>query len=376
MFYIISTLKVKIMKKVLFLLPLLALSSVGLSACRTDKKARITYGTLVDNEVTEILYSTLKTKMVNKENLLLAVYQDSPQGMSCGCWRDFKAVLNEYVNEYKTKIYIIARSQFASDDETFGLTLLDSSETTSPTFALMKNGKKTNEYIYANDTKPMFTKLKDLRTAITKIARDPQYMLINEEFLDDALFTTKVDKAVVHYIWNFCPDCLDCFPNVLVPYSEKNVFNTTVWIIDLGIPGILLDGEGNWVGTGSATYVEFLKKHKMSAAGDETFGYDRGFVPTTQVWEKGELKDATTYFNDTVVKEGDTYKISQSFYSAERIKSLSYTDQVIEERVLAEEEVTPKYDDNGNIVGYTWAADYARKVHQPLLEAFLDKYVK
>ena len=364
------------MKKFLILLPLLALTATGLSACRTDKKARITYGTLVDTEVTEIIYKTLQTKMIKKENLLLAVYQDSPQGLSCGCWRDFKATLNEYVKEYKTKIYVIARSQFGDGDETYGLTLLDSSETTSPTFALMKNGKKTNEYIYANDTKPMFTKLKDLRTAITKIARDPQYMLIDEEFLDDALFTTKVDKAVVHYIWNFCPDCNDCFPNVLLPYSEKNAFKTAVWIIDLNVPGILIDKDTEIVSTGNTSYIEFLKKHHMSATGDATFGYDRGFVPTTQVWEKGELKDATTYFNDTIVKEGDYFKVSQSFYSEERVSHLGYTNEVVEGKIIGGEEVNPQYDNNGNITGYKWDADYARKVHQPLLEAFLDRYVK
>ena len=363
------------MKKTLFLLPIITVTSLGISGCnKSNKKARITYGTLVDTEVTEIEYGALSAKMAKKENLLISVYQDTQAGQACGCWRDFKATLNSYVKEYHTKIYIIARSQFSKDDETFGLTLLDGSETTSPTFALMKNGKKTNEYIYGNDNKPMFTKLKDLRTAITKIARDPQYMLIDQDFLNKSLYEDKVDKAVVHYIWNFCPDCNDCFPNVLLPYSEKNVFNTLVWVIDLGIPGILLTDDGQFVGTGATTYVEFLEKYKLSKNGDEKFGYDRGFVPTTQVWNKGELVDATVYFNDEIKLVDGEYKVTRSFYSEDRKANLSYTDEVLEGRSIPSEEVTASNE--GGDVTYSWNAEAARKVHQPLLEAFLDKYVK
>ena len=360
------------MKKLLFLLPLLALSSIGVTGCQSQKKARITYGTLVDEGVTELLYGTLQTKVNNKENLLIAVWQDS--GLPCGCWTTFKAILNEYVNTYKTKIYIIARSQFQDGDDTFGLSILN--DTTAPTFALIKNGKKTNEFIYNNDNKPMFTKLSSLRTAITKIARDPQYMMVNQEYLDKALFTDKEDKVIVHYIWSFCPDCNYCFPNVMMPYSEKYVFNQPVWIIDLGVKGILLNEDGNFIGTGIQTYVDFLKQHKMSAEGDETYGYDRGFVPTTQIWEKGELKDANVFFNDTIEKQDDKFYVTKSFFSEDRLGKIHYEALKIEGLEIPERDVVKTIDEKTSTVSYSWDQEKAAIYHKPFLESFLNTYLK
>ena len=360
------------MKKLLFLLPIIAVTTLGISGCKSSKKARITYGTLVDTETTELDYGALAAKVAKKENMLVAVWQDN--GVPCGCWTTFKGVLDKYVDEYDTKIYTIARSQFSDENEKWGLTILN--DTTEPTFALIKDGKKANEFVYGNDNKPLFTTLKGLREAVTKIARDPQYMLVDQTYLDKALFEDKNSKVVVHYIWNFCPDCNDCFPNVLLPYSEKNEFKTKVWVIDLGIKGLLLDAEGKFIGTGIQTYVDFLKLHKMSKAGDETFGYDRGFVPTTQVWENGELKDMTVYFNDAVSLENGKYTVSRSYYDSERVKSLQYTNEVLQGKELAEEEVSATTDKDTGITSYSWKADYARKSHQKLLESFLNTYVK
>lgn len=360
------------MKKILFLLPLIALSSIGITGCKSDKKARITYGTLVDKEAEAIEYSTLATKIARGENLLLAVWQDS--GVPCGCWTTFKGILNQYVDEYDTKIYTIARSQFSDDSEKWGLTILN--DTSEPTFALIKNGKKANEFVYGNDTKPLFTTLKGLRNTITKIARDPQYMLVDQAYLDKAIFQDKNSNVVIHYIWSFCPDCNDCFPNVLLPYSEKNEFKTKVWVIDLAIKGILLTEAGKFVGTGLQTYVDFLKEHKLSETGDETFGYDRGFVPTTQYWANGELKDANVYFNDAVDKVDGKYKITRSFFSEERLKKIGYSAEVLEGKEIPESDVDASVNSETNVTTYSWKQDAAREYHKTYLENFLTKYVK
>ena len=356
------------MKKLLILVPIV-MSALGITGCKADRKARITYGTLVDTEVTELDYGALAAKVAKKENMLVAVWQDS--GVPCGCWTTFKAILNQYVDQYDTKIYTIARSQFSDDSEKWGLTILN--DTSEPTFALIKDGKKANEYVYGNDTKPLFTTLKGLREAVTKIARDPQYMLVDQTYLDKALFENKDERVVVHYIWNFCPDCNDCFPRVLLPYSESHEFKTKVWVIDLGIKGLLLTENGQWAGTGIQTYVDFLKNHHMSKDGDETFGYDRGFVPTTQVWENGELKDMSVYFNDAIVKEDGKYKISRSYYSEERLLKLSYDSRVLQGMEIPEEEISASTEDG--VTTYSWKADNAAKYHQPILESFLAKYV-
>ena len=354
------------MKKTLFLLPLLTLSCLGISGCKEKLKARITYGTLVDTGVTELDYGALQTKIARKENLLISVYQDGRP--TCGCWTIFKGVLNDYVTTYNTKVYTIARSQFNEKDETFGLSILN--DTSDPTFALIKDGKKANEYIYGKDTKPMFEHLDDLRNAVTKIARDPQYMLVDQDYLDRALFQENRDKVVVQYIWNFCSDCNDCFPRVMVPFSEANVFATKVWIIDLAVKGILLDENGEWHGTGIQSYVDFLADHQMSEVGNQTFGYNRGFVPTTQVWENGRLVDANVYFNDEVTLVDGNYKVTRSFFTEERLNNIHYDAEVLEGKILSEDEVIVGEDNS-----CSWDKDAAAVYHAEYLKNFLKTYV-
>ena len=182
---------------------------------------------------------------------------------------------------------------------------------------------------------------------------------------------TEKASTLVSYIWNFCPDCNDCFPYVLLPYSNANNLKTNFYIIDLAVPGILLNEEGGFEGTGLQSYVDFMQEYHMSAAGDETFGYDRGFVPTTQLWEKGKLIDMNVYFNDSIAYQNETFVVSQSYYSSTRVKSLNYTNTVLEGLEIPVEEVEGNAEE-----GYSWNKDAAAKYHQPILEAFLDKYVK
>ena len=358
------------MKKLLFLLPFMAIAATGINGCSQDKRVRLTYGTLVGDKAEELEYGELATKVGRGENMLVAVYQD---GLPCGCWSTFHEVLDQYVAEYDTKAYYIASSQFSDESDKFGLTILKG--TSDPTFALIKDGKKVNEYIYSKDTKPMFQTLSGLRKVVKKIAKDPQYFYVDQEYLDNALFTTKED-VVVHYIWYFCPDCNDCFPEVLLPYSKANNLSKMIWIMDLAIEGLLFDhGAFN---KNSPGYIEFLHDHKMSSyEGNEELGYDRGFVPTTQYWHNGELVDMNVYFNDEVTKNDEgQFVLSRSYYSEERVQHLGYTNEVLQGKNLPEEQVNVSVNSETGVESYSWKMDYARLYHKPILEAFLNKYVK
>lgn len=360
-----------IMKKILFLLPILAITTLGVAGCKTEnKKVQLTYGTLVDQEATEIKYGSLSTKVARKENMIVATYLHV-SGPQCGCWTEFKYVLDQYVKEYNTKIYYIDRFQFSEDDDRFGLKIDQSA--TDPTFALFSNGKKVNEYVYSNDTKPMFNSLSGFRKAVERIADDPQFMYVDEAYLDKALFEDKVDKAVVEYVWETCPDCNDCLPYVLTPYSKNNTLSTKLWIMDLDIVGLLRTDETTKDKT-NPNYVAFMDKHHLSVSSDEKFGYNGGYVPTFQVWEKGELKDASVYFNDTIAEQDGKYVLTDSFYSQERITNLHYQASVLKGMEIPAEQV--------NVVEYqgttyvSWDSDSARAAHQPMLESFLNTYVK
>lgn len=363
------------MKKLFLLIPLIAISATGISGCKlsngNSSKPLITYGTLVDQKATEIKYTDLQVMIATKENFLLAIHQDMMGGTECSCWITFKGVIDKYVQEYNTKVYYIDRSQFSDDDDSFGLTLLNGS--TNPVFALVKEGKKINEYIYGKDTKPLFETVDGMRKVIEKIARDPQYMYVDQSYLDNALFVEKKDKVVIQYVWHTCDDCKDCIPNVMQPYMEKNTLSNKVWIINLAIKGLLV-GDDNKQDTSRAEYKTFLAEHHMSVAGDEVYGYDRGFVPTTQVWEKGELKDMNVYFNDSYEQVEGEWKITRSYYTEERVQALKYTDTVLQNMVIPNGDIMD-VEFNGNTY-HIWNKDKAREAHKPILEAFLDYYVK
>ena len=87
------------MKKIIFLLPLIALNTLGLTGCKSSNKSRITYGTLVESTAMELNYSSFVNHVTSDETMLIAVYDDY-SSVPCGCWLAFKGVLNEYVDTY------------------------------------------------------------------------------------------------------------------------------------------------------------------------------------------------------------------------------------------------------------------------------------
>ena len=122
------------------------------------------------------------------------------------------------------------------------------------------------------------------------------------------------------------------------------------------------------------TYNTFRASHYMSNAINKEFGYDRGFVPTIHYYEKGELKDATVYFNDAVEKVNGQYVVTRSFYSEERKAHLGYLNgietPVLEGLILQDKDV----DVYGNGAVYVWKHESAHKYHKPLFDAFMKKY--
>ena len=89
-----------------------------------------------------------------------------------------------------------------------------------------------------------------------------------------------------------------------------------------------------------------------------------------QIWKKGVLVDMNVYFNDTLTKDGDNFRVTQSYYTPERVANLKYTDIVLLGTEVAASEVT-MYGEYPS-----WNAEDARKYHKPILESFLDMYVK
>ncbi len=350
------------MKKTLLLLGTI-LSLLPLNACnKNNKKTRITYGTYVGEELTDIKYDSLVKKMEGDEkgeNFLLATYFPDSH---CSCWSTFQKVLKNYKQQNHIEIYKISTGQFSDERKTYGITVMHED---TPTLVVVENGKVKKEYIY-NST-DMFKQCDKLESELNKTIEKPNMYYVDLTHLDNAILTQ--GKTLIHYIWNFCPDCQYCAPHVLYPYSDSHQFTNKLYIVDIG-PLTMPDGTFESFDKSNPEYIKFLTDHNLNENGNATFGYGNGFVPTTQYYENGVLKDMSVYFNDKLEKVNDNeYKVASTYYTEERASSLKYLDNV-KTKVL-KDLIVPKcdVDDSGS-----WLPSKASVYHNPLLISFLDTY--
>ena len=169
-----------------------------------------------------------------------------------------------------------------------------------------------------------------------------------------------------------CNDCKYVLPNVIIPYINQREHVSRIRVIDLQDLYDLSKKE-------SATdeekklYQNTKDACHLSETGSNTYGYQQGVVPTIQYYEKGSLVDASVYFNDVVSKKDDeSYYISDSFYSEERLTSLKY---ILEREKAVLKGMSLDKDDVVDTGDYIfWRQEKAAQYHTPLFTAFLDCY--
>ncbi len=365
------------MKKSLF--SLVALSVLALTACpnNNQSKEHITYGTYIHEAAIDIHLDELENKLEGwekKENFLLCIYP-SPNAALCGCWAQFSKVIDQYVVKYNTVVYKMtvdevpnAKKQKLIDK---GFTISDKNQ---PYFYIVQNGEVTREYIYSEND--IFKKCGALHTEVTRHISDPNIYHVDQNILDNELFNEK-KETLVYYTWSFCPDCQNSSPKVIWPYAHTHDLNKKLYYIDIGeLTGYNPNAEAGHqfdnFSKSNPEYVTFLADHYLSSTKNTEFGYDRGFVPTIQYWNNGQLKDMSVYFNDAVGKDGDDWKITRSYYTEERKSSLKYTDAVLQGRILTADEIEVSQD--GTSASMT--LETQEKLHKPILNAFLEMYLK
>ena len=80
------------------------------------------------------------------------------------------------------------------------------------------------------------------------------------------------------------------------------------------------------------------------------------------------------YFNDAYAQVDGQWKITRSYYTQERVQNLKYTNTVLQDMIIPNSDIMD-VEFNGNTY-HIWSKEKARAAHQPILEAFLDYYVK
>lgn len=353
-------------KSLLFILPGLYL----LSGCNStnSKKTLITFGSNFDQAATKINYDDLKIKIVDEESFLLTIYPGDDS--TCGCWTQFKEVIDDYVKNNSTIIYKINYLNLESESNKYGLTYYSD----RPTLALFEKGKLKKEWQYVvKDIDPLFKSTYQLETTLKEYILEPKLIYINQNQLDEKI---KNDAFTICYVWASCPDCKYALPKVIIPYFENNKNDEELYLFDLEIEGLLLeDGVKN---SSNENYLKFKKDYKMSQEGDETFGYANGYVPTLHRYENGTLKSSITYFNDVISKnEEGEYYVSQSFFSEDRLENLEYLKDFNGTKIIQGLKI--EEDDllfNSDKTRFSWNKESANVYHQPLLEKFLSYYQK
>ncbi len=349
-------------------LVLACLLALPLCACnKADEGAvKLTYGSEIDEESTEIRVSQLEQMVSNKESFILVLYQGSG-AETCTCWKDFSKVIDEYVQDEIRIIYKMNGLSLEDKNE-YGLSV----QTDRPTLSIFKEGKKVYEEIYdAKSTQRFFKHTSDLKDYLDQYTLEPDLIYIDEDTLE--YMNTSRKSFHIMYEWSTCPDCQYCLPEVVIPYFTSNEVTDKLYIIDLAVEGILINNGVS--DKNNESYIQFMTKYGLNEEGNNVYGYTEiGVVPTFQYRVKGEIVDAAVYFNDEIgYEEGEGYYVSNSFYSSERIANLNYLSEDVTPilGMSVSEDMLDISDEGVSII-----KDEFAKYHTPMLIAYFDYYFK
>ena len=350
-----------------FLYALFSVLILGGCSTNNNQKLTINVGTKLEQGI-DINYKDLCSLLTSKqkEDVLLATYSRA-FSTGCACWGNFRDdVISGYMRNHNVPIYTFDTDLLDGHEEKFGIRELTSSD---PDFYLFKDGKKIARYSYGdkgNNIVKSYKKFeKEMETKINLPTKFSMYS-VNEDYLDSHLATN--DKTILYIGRNGCGDCSYVLPNVLVPFFNENPAKQEILVLDIQ----------TYRNNDETKYNEIKSKFNLTSDSNHTFGFDTGVVPTFQYYEKGELKDAAVYFNDSITKDGDSWKVTTSYYTEERLENLSFLkNSDVENKVLIgitipnEDLATVPYEGQEFT---SWTQDGASKYHTPILQQFLKTY--
>lgn len=336
----------------------------------------ISYGTYI-TQTTDSLMEISNLDLYNKtqfegETFILATYQ-SEYSYDCECWKTYENVIVNYINKYHEKVYIFdAQNQ----SEMISYLQIDKYNDSTPSLYIFNGANQLAKFTYKNNQdKAIFSDItgEAMHTRIHEYVRRPVLFEVNDQILTTNL--KQKDEAVVMFVRSSCSDCSYVLPNILIPYIEKTQFNKEIWYCDLDVYYKLSKAE-NASERDKEQYQNIKDRYNLSTKNNQTYGYGQGVVPTIQYYKNGVLTDASVYANDTVMQKDDgSFYIKESYYSNERLTSLSYcknvTNNVLQGMTINKDDVAVSA--NGYVY---WPIEKAAFYHTPLFEAFLDFYCK
>ena len=362
----IMTIKMNKNIRLLFLSPLLFDCLTGCHA----GKYNLTLGTYLNcdlNSLTVVDGNQLEDLSYRGDTFLVATYQKN-YSIGCYCWDTFQNIIVNYTNTYHEKVYVFDTTD-ADSFITHGLKIKEYEDST-PALYICRGGRCLASFSSKdNRNKAIFedTTAKAMYERVHKTVDKPIMFEVDNQYLDENL--NKREDTILFFMRNGCGDCSYVIPNVLIPYISENKREKEILLYDLqGAYDLSKDETASEEEKGQ--YQALKDKYGLSEKGNQKYGYLNGVVPTFQHYKNGEIDDATVFFNDVVSeKEDGTYYLSDSYYSEERIKNLSYYNG----EPLKGMAVTGVLKTKDNYP--YWSQNEAAKYHTPILRLFLDYYL-
>lgn len=390
-------------KNTALLIPTILLASGLLASCGEGKveTATIQFGALFDTSLSgnDIFHPYKKSDvhytphsvlqgLVNKKESFVVCVLGSP---TCGCWHSFRDnILARYMKAHNLDVYLIKHEQF-DDAEKFGLRVSSSNEI----IGIFKDGVLLDQHDnvegsdFASDYS-VFSAWMDERIVL------PSMLYVSKKQLDE-LYEGKIngEKAVegftVYFSRSSCSDCSYLSSHYLRDYLAAERRETS-YIFECDMEGVrFYNGEGP--GNESSDQVkaqtqwnEFKANYGLAESLDNPGGYGSGYVPTLfhihsneEGKKTGEdvIDGGAVYFNDTVELIEGEYQITSSYYSSERLDrvELDYLKgSEVEKKVLTGTSLGSYEGEAGGY--YSWYQEEAAKLHDPIIEAFLDSFIK
>ena len=361
------------MKKNRLVLLLIPLAFSSLTSC-SSSKGFLTFGTYVNQSI-ESLETLSNSQLISKadsnETFLLAVYQGG-YSEDCKCWITFQNIITYYMNRYNERVYVYDGQK---QDDSLAHLKIEKINDSSPSLYIFKGNDQIAKFSeMRSKDKGIFTDTtgEAMYKRVHKVVNRPKAYYVDDDYLKENL--SKSPKTILSFVRRDCGDCNYVIPNVIIPYINNNKLKSNLWIFDLQDLFNLSKSE-TATKEEKEQYQTLKNSYGLSASGNAAYGYQEGVVPTTHYYENGVLKDASVFFNDAVTqREDESYYISDSYYSEERLSNLHYLKGVNFTTCLKNmelENTSVLYTQSGKPY---WSQSKASEYHTPLFKAFLDYY--
>ena len=350
------------MKKSLkFFLPILALSSTCLFACKKDedKKAHLTYGDihmaeedfnldlrkLDSNYKYKLTYDQFVSKLEDKnEDFILAIANEG-----CQCWTSFSPVLNQYCKETKTICYTIELDSIINQKHQ-GIKI----KAGCSSFAIFKNGSCKYSLCSNRNQNEMYD-YDNFKEVMEKNVILPKMIYIDEpDYLGKIYTASHTSDAVVYIKRSGCGDCQRIEPSILKPYFDSHSDSKVMYVLDC---------QKYYKQATDPDYSTYVDKKAELGMADPIFGYDNGKFPFFVCIKDGMIKSAASAYNETV---DSTNKLTGTYYTEQHVGVNEYTAEVLEGKQLNSNEVL------SNQSGKSWKPELQDATYKTLIESFLN----